>query len=54
MLSVDVLSPFLSQGKNVKEVKDSSGFIVNRILTKAINEACLVLEEGVSNVNDID
>jgi len=41
-------------GKNVKEVKDSSGFIVNRILIKAINEACLVLEEGVSNVNDID
>ena len=43
-----------SLGKNVIEVKDSSGFIVNRVLIKAINEACLVLEEGVSSVNDID
>ncbi len=50
----NVKSFLQSLGKNVIEVKDSSGFIVNRVLIKAINEACLVLEEGVSSVNDID
>lgn len=36
------------------EVKDSPGFIVNRLLFIMINEACHMLEEGVAGVDDID
>lgn len=51
----DEIKKFLeSLGKNVIEVKDSSGFIVNRILIKSINEAALLVEENVCNLQEID
>jgi len=35
-------------------VKDSPGFIVNRLLFIMINEACHMLDEGVASVEEID
>ncbi len=46
------LSRFI--GKEPVEVKDSPGFIVNKILIPMINDAICVLEEGVATVEDID
>lgn len=40
--------------KTAIEVKDSPGFVVNRILIPMINEAVFVLHEGVSSVEEID
>ena len=34
--------------------KDSPGFIVNRILVPALNEAALLVDEGVADPDDID
>jgi 3-hydroxybutyryl-CoA dehydrogenase len=34
--------------------KDSPGFIVNRILVQALNEATLLVSEGVADPEDID
>jgi len=41
-------------GKTTVEVKDSSGFIVNRLMASQIREAMLLLEEGVASTEDID
>jgi 3-hydroxybutyryl-CoA dehydrogenase len=41
-------------GKDPIEVNDSPGFVVNKILIPMINEAAVVLEEGVANAEDID
>ena len=41
-------------GKDPIEVKDSPGFVVNKILIPMINEAACVLSEGVANAEDID
>ncbi|PTQ13464.1 3-hydroxybutyryl-CoA dehydrogenase [Sphingomonas oleivorans] len=41
-------------GKQVVHANDAPGFIVNRILTPLINEACFALGEGVANIGDID
>ena len=38
----------------VESVKDSPGFIVNRILMPMINEAFFALNEGVASAKDID
>jgi len=35
-------------------VKDTPGFVVNRLLFTLINEACIMLEEGISSVEEID
>lgn len=35
-------------------MKDSPGFIVNRILVPALNEAVFLVQEGVANPEDID
>ena len=40
--------------KVVVVAKDKAGFIVNRILVPMINEAAIVLEEGVGTAEDID
>lgn len=41
-------------GKTAVEVKESSGFVVNRILIPMINEAVNVLESGTASAEDID
>lgn len=43
-----------SLGKTVVEVRDSNGFIVNKILIKSINEAALLLDNEISSASDID
>ena len=41
-------------GKTPITVRNSSGFVVNRILLPMINEAFFVLSEGVASAEDID
>lgn len=41
-------------GKDPVEVKEGPGFVVNKILITMINEAIIVLEEGLASVEDID
>jgi 3-hydroxybutyryl-CoA dehydrogenase len=41
-------------GKEPITVKNSPGFVVNRILVPMINEAFFVLAEGVASAQDID
>ncbi|NLC26266.1 MAG: 3-hydroxybutyryl-CoA dehydrogenase [Fastidiosipila sp.] len=41
-------------GKEAVEVKESPGFIVNRILVPLINEACDLYYQGVASAEDID
>ncbi|CAN5367051.1 3-hydroxybutyryl-CoA dehydrogenase [soil metagenome] len=41
-------------GKSPVTVKNSPGFVVNRILCPMINEAIFVLQEGLSSAEDID
>lgn len=43
-----------SIGKKPVVVKNSPGFIVNRVLIAGVNEAIRLVEEGVSTVEDID
>ena len=44
----------LQMGKSPVEVKDSPGFVVNRMLVPMINEAIFVYSEGIASVEDID
>ncbi|MBT3378859.1 MAG: 3-hydroxyacyl-CoA dehydrogenase family protein [Lentisphaerae bacterium] len=41
-------------GKTPVQVKDSPGFIVNRLLLLLINEAARMVDEGVASAEDID
>lgn len=41
-------------GKVTVDVKDSPGFVVNRLLIPMINEACSLLNEGVADAEAID
>jgi 3-hydroxybutyryl-CoA dehydrogenase len=41
-------------GKTTVLSKDMPGFIVNRILTPMLNEACFGLQEGLATAEDID
>ena len=41
-------------GKDAVKVNDSPGFIVNKVLIPMINEAIVVLEQGVASAEDID
>jgi len=43
-----------SLGKEYVVVKDTPGFIVNRILVPMINEAIKILESGIASAEDID
>ncbi|MFO7774074.1 MAG: 3-hydroxyacyl-CoA dehydrogenase NAD-binding domain-containing protein [Dehalococcoidia bacterium] len=43
-----------SLGKEPVEVKDSPGFVANRIYMLTVNEAAKVLEESVANIEDVD
>lgn len=43
-----------SLGKEVVVVKDSPGFVVNRILVPMINEAVFVLDNGIATAEEID
>jgi 3-hydroxybutyryl-CoA dehydrogenase len=44
----------VSLGKETVQVKDTPGFIVNRILGAALGEAIYLLEEGIASARDID
>lgn len=44
----------LSLEKEVILVKNSPGFIVNRLLIPMINEAAKIVEEGIASIEDID
>lgn len=51
----DVSKEFiLSLKKEPVEVKESPGFVVNRVLVPMINEAAMIYEEGVASAEDID
>ena len=41
-------------GKEPVEVAEAPGFVVNRILIPMINEASVILAEGIASVEDID
>lgn len=41
-------------GKTPVEVNEGPGFVVNRILIPMINEATVILQEGIASVEDID
>jgi 3-hydroxybutyryl-CoA dehydrogenase len=41
-------------GKEVVEVQDEPGFVVNRILIPMLNEAAFVLGQGTASIEDID
>ena len=41
-------------GKQVVEVQDEPGFVVNRILIPMLNEAAFVLGQGTASIEDID
>jgi 3-hydroxybutyryl-CoA dehydrogenase len=41
-------------GKTPVVVKDSPGFVVNRLLCPMVNEAVLAYGEGIATANDID
>ena len=43
-----------SLGKEVIEVEDEPGFVVNRILVPMLNEAVFVLGQGTASIADID
>lgn len=43
-----------SIGKEVIVVKDSPGFVLNRVLALVINESARILEEGLTDIGDID
>jgi 3-hydroxybutyryl-CoA dehydrogenase len=44
----------VSMGKETVSCKDSPGFLVNRILAPALNEAVFLVSEGVASPEDID
>jgi len=44
----------VSLDKETVQVKDTPGFIVNRILGAALGEAIYLLEEGIASARDID
>ncbi len=43
-----------SLGKETVTAKDTPGFIVNRVLSAAIGEAILLLQEGIASAEEID
>lgn len=44
----------LEMGKTPIEIKDSPGFLLNRLLIPMINEAAFCLQEGIASKEDID
>jgi 3-hydroxybutyryl-CoA dehydrogenase len=53
--TMDIAQGFVeSIGKEAVRLKDSSGFIVNRILVPMINDAAVLLGEGVATAEHID
>jgi 3-hydroxybutyryl-CoA dehydrogenase len=53
--TVEVSLDFIkSLGKETVLVKDSPGFVTNRIITLVMNEAAKLLEENLASIEDID
>jgi 3-hydroxybutyryl-CoA dehydrogenase len=53
--TVEVSLDFIkSLGKETVVVKDSPGFVTNRIITLVMNEAAKLLEENLASIDDID
>jgi len=52
---LDMVKEFVeSLGKHWVLVKDSPGFIVNRLLAPMLNEAAYLVQEGIASIEDID
>jgi 3-hydroxybutyryl-CoA dehydrogenase len=53
--TVEISLDFIkSLGKETVVVKDSPGFVTNRIITLVMNEAAKLLEENLASIEDID
>ena len=53
--ALDVARDFLSRiGKEGIDVLDSPGFVSNRVLMLAVNEAACLVHEGVASTQDVD
>ena len=53
-VAAEVMELISSMGKEAVQVKDVTGFVVNRIYHAIMIEALKLLEEGVASVEDID
>lgn len=54
-LSIQQMSSiFISTGREVSVIKDSAGFIVQRIIATIINIACDIAQQGIARPEDID
>ncbi len=56
--SIDTVDVIMELSKKIDKkpirVNEGPGFVVNRILIPAINEACFIIMEGLATVKDID
>lgn len=51
----EAIKAFLAgNGRQVVEVSDSPGFVVNRVLFRMIAESCALVESSVASINGID
>ena len=55
LVQKDAVQEFLARnGRQVVEVVDSPGFVVNRVLFGMVAESCILMDNGVASVGDID
>ena len=53
--NIEIATDLISKlDKEVVKVKNTPGFIVNRLLIPMINEAAKIVEEGIATIEDVD